>query len=455
MRLANLTSGLPFKAALWATLVFWMVCLGAGAVLIKSIETSLVYELQAQAEGEAVLLAEIYQETGQKGLAEAMRATARSIPPPERLAGLFDDNGISLVGPISLMPDFVGTVRREISSLTVGKVSGGYVLHVAALNKWTLVVGRSDRPVVLARARLTLGLIAFAAFVALALLALGLWASHVSLQRLEGMEAALRRVGGGDTGARLPVHGSDDQFDRVSIRVNQNLDHLERAVTGMKETASAIAHDLKTPLSHVQIALHEAADAVEHDQDPLPKIETALQETEGLNGIFEAVLRISHIRANAGNTGFAPVSLTDIAEKTVEFLGPLAEQNHQTLTLERDGASPVHGDVGMIQQAVVNLVKNAIVHAGHDAQIDLRISARSLEVRDTGPGVQDVELERLLEPFARADAARGSEGSGLGLALVKAVADHHGASLILRNLLPGFSVTLIFAEDVEQPETLS
>lgn len=446
MRLANLTSGLPYKAAVWATVVFLVVCALAGTLLIRSVEATLVSELRAKAEGEAVLLSEIYHETGQKGLIEALKFTAQSIPPPERLAGVLDKDGLSLTGPISVLPDFVGTARREVSKLTVDVISGGYVIHVQHLDESTLVVGRSDSPVVRTRNRLTLGLSLFAIVISLTFLAVGLWASYVSLRRLNEMESALRRVAEGDLGARLPVRHSGDQFDRVSSRVNRNLDQLARAVEGMKATASAIAHDLKTPLSHVQISLHEAADAVEHGEDPLPKIETALQKTEGLNRIFESVLRISRIRANADRGSFTAVSLVDIAQKTVEFLAPLAEESGQIITLETDKSRSVSGDAGMIQQAMVNLVKNAIVHAGQGAQITLIVAKNTLEVRDTGPGAQEADLERLLEPFARANAARGNEGSGLGLALVKAVADHHEAILSLRNGTPGFSVRLTFPE---------
>nr|WP_254868483.1 HAMP domain-containing sensor histidine kinase [Phaeobacter sp. HF9A] len=218
----------------------------------------------------------------------------------------------------------------------------------------------------------------------------------------------------------------------------------------MKATASAIAHDLKTPLSHVQYALHAAADASAAGQDPLAHIETALQETEELNGIFEAVLRISRIRATRDHSGFEMVDLDVIAEKTIEFMTPLAEQHDQSLTLETTHPAAIFADKGMVQQALVNLVKNAVTYAGEAAQITIVLSDRKIAVQDNGPGVPDQDPKQLLEPFTRADSARSTEGSGLGLALVNAVAERHNALVSIKNLDPGFSVTLIF-NDTKAP----
>lgn len=446
MRPASLTTGLPFKAAIWSSIVFLTVCAVSGLLLVRTVESALLQELTTQAQSEAVLLSEIYTETGEAGLLEALRITAKTTQESDRFTNFFGSDGVSLTGPMSVLPDFVGTRRVNINQFAAREMTGGYILLVRRIDQKTLVVGRSASPVRTARARLVIGLSAFAGIVTLAVLSLGLWASRMSQHRLDDMDAALHKVGEGDMTARLPILGRKDQFDQVSMRVNQNLDHLERAVGSMKAAASAIAHDLKTPLSHVQIALHAAADAAASGDDPLPHIDGALQETEDLNGIFEAVLRISRIRATRDYSTFEPVPLDDLAAKTIEFLTPLAERYYQTLTLETTHPDPIFADKAMLQQAVINIVQNAVVYAGENAQIKVIVSDRQIAVRDTGPGAHDQDLERLLEPFARGDASRMSDGAGLGLALVKAVAERHGAQLVLRNLHPGFLVTLSFED---------
>ncbi len=445
MRLASLTSGQPFKVALRALLVFLAVYVVASAVLLRSVENSLSDELSAQTEAEMVLLHEIYRSEGRAGLVNALEQMERAVRAPERVAGLFDAQGLSLTGPISLMPDFVGIRRHEIGALTRTRIGGVYVLNARKVERMTLVVGRNGAPIQRARERLIWGLSLFGVVVGGAILAIGLWASQTSLKRLKEMENALARVSGGDMEARLPVHRRNDQFDRVSVRVNQNLNQLSRLVSGVKTTASAIAHDLKTPLSHTQIALHQAADAAEAGKDPIPAIEAALSELENLNGIFDTMLRISRIQANTGQTGFEPVNLSEVVENAIEFMRPLAEEREQDLLV--DTADKVGWvDATMVQQALVNLLKNAVDHAGAGAEI--RISLQDgqdrleITVEDNGPGIPAVELDHVLEPFVRLDSARTEPGSGLGLALVQAVAEHHGGKLILLDAAPGLRATL-------------
>ena len=450
MRLTNLTSGLPFKAAWRAALLFLLLSMAAGAVLIDAVENALIDELQAQVDIETALFSEIYRERGRGGLLEALQVISDTPDAPKNLTGLLAANGLSLIGPVSRLPEFVGTKRNEVAYMTAGQMSGVYVLNVQKLDESTLVVGHSDRNVLLAKKRLTLWMLSFIGWITLMILAIGLWTSRASLQKLDAMEAALRQVGEGDLSARLPLHDDNDQFDRVSHRVNQNLQHLEHAVSGMKATVTALAHDLKTPLTHVQIALYAAADNAESGSNPLPKIEAALRETENLNSIFESIMRITRIRAKPDKNNFARVSLHKLAEKSLEFLKPMSEANEQVLCLEIDRCLglednlPVQGDEGMLLQAIMNMVKNAVVHAGHGATITIAVSESAIQVRDNGTGVDEKDVGRLVDFFARGDAARGTEGSGLGLALVKAVADHHGAELLLKNLHPGFLVRLDF-----------
>ena len=100
----------------------------------------------------------------------------------------------------------------------------------------------------------------------------------------------------------------------------------------------------------------------------------------------------------------------------------------------------------MLQQALVNLVSNACTHAGRGATIVVEVAQDAqgpiLSVSDDGPGIPEEDRDKVLEPFARLDQARTTPGSGLGLALVKAVADHHGGALELSDAKPGLRVEL-------------
>ncbi len=449
MPLGNLTSGQPFKTALRVCLAFLLIYGLAGVVLVRAVEDTIKAELAAQTTSETVLLRNIYRRQGRAGLEAALAELNRAMAPGQNIAGLFDENGLSLTGPIARAPEVLGVARREVTTLTRGQVRGSYVLVTEQIEKLTLVIGRNARIVETATRRLSLGLVIFGAGFAALILALGLWASRISYGRLNDMEAALFRVSDGDLEARLPVLPGNDQFDRVSVRMNQNLDRLARLVKVTKSTASAIAHDLKTPLSHAQIALNEAADAAEGGQDALPRIEAALTEVHSLNTVFDTMLRISRIEASEGSGDFSPIDLAPIAGKVVEFMRPAAEEGGQTLELD---APPVEArvDAAMIEQLLVNLVANAVKHAGEGARIAVTLSDDAghavLRVTDTGPGIPSEERNKVLEPFTRLDSARTTQGSGLGLALVRAVVEHHEAVLTLSDAGPGLTVEVRFAK---------
>ena len=103
----------------------------------------------------------------------------------------------------------------------------------------------------------------------------------------------------------------------------------------------------------------------------------------------------------------------------------------------------------MIQQALVNLIGNACLHAGEGAEISVETRMRAegpvLVVCDNGPGIPDTEHDAVQEPFARLDRSRSTPGSGLGLALVRAIAEHHGAMLVLRDNQPGLCAEIRFS----------
>ena len=447
MPLANLIAGQPFKVAVRALALFLVIYLAASVVLVRTVQDSLLAELQAQTQAESLLLREMYRDEGQQGVINALQQIERTLRPPERLAGLLDANGTSLTGPISVLPNFVGISHREVSELTSGRVEGKYLLNVRKLDALTLVIGRNGAPAALAGQRLRLGLGVFGLTVSVMFLGLGLWASRTSLRRLQDMENALARVSNGDMNARLPVLHRDDQFDRVSARMNQNLDRLSRLMAGMKSTASAIAHDLKTPLSHMQIALSEAADAIEAGRDPLPKIDAAIERAQALNAIFDTMLRISRIQANADKSRFEDVDLCKLAGDAVEFMMPVFEDHGQTLRFASAEAT-VLADPSMLQQALINLLQNATVHAGKEASICVALhddpECTCLSVEDNGPGIPNDAMKKVLDPFVRLDRARTTPGSGLGLSLVQAVAEHHDAELVLTDARPGLKVELIF-----------
>lgn len=145
---------------------------------------------------------------------------------------------------------------------------------------------------------------------------------------------------------------------------------------------------------------------------------------------------------------FAPVDLEALTRDLGELYGALAEEAHLAFTFEGTSDAIINGSRDLIAQAVGNLLDNAIKYTPAGGQVHLRLAHRDarleLSVRDTGPGIPTADRARVMERFVRLDAARSTPGNGLGLALVRAVAQLHDAHITLEDARPGLTVTLDF-----------
>jgi signal transduction histidine kinase len=144
--------------------------------------------------------------------------------------------------------------------------------------------------------------------------------------------------------------------------------------------------------------------------------------------------------------------LSDVLETVADAYGPEVEQAGQRLETKIGSKLYVTGDRELLTQGFADLVENAIRHAGHGATICLaamnHASTVEAMVSDTGPGVPEADRERVLGRFVRLEASRSTPGTGLGLTLVKAIADLHNARLELTDNRPGLRVNMAFARPV-------
>ncbi|MEE4015933.1 HAMP domain-containing sensor histidine kinase [Roseibium sp. FZY0029] len=456
MRLTDLLSGSSFRtSAKVAVGVLVLMCLG-GTLFIWSATQALRDATEQQTLEEAVLLSDIYSSEGRKGLVKAIGTLSDLVNSQERVSAVFDEKGVNLAGADLAMPEFIGLRDTKLQSVSAKGSAGHFVLSVQKFNDATLVVGRSLKGVDETRAHMIAGLVVMTVLLTFGTLVLGLAASRESFAKLRSIEGVLARVAKGESEARVPIVDRKDQIDRISIQINANLDALSGLMDSMRATTTAIAHDLKTPLARVGLVLNDALDEIEAGGNGQPQVERALTETGSLNDIIDTILRITRIRAGSPRKDMQMNDLGSLIENTVEFFTPLAQENGQTLAFlpGEAGDCQLLCDKNMVQQMLANLVGNAIVHGGPGISVRVRLENRpdrlDLVVEDTGEGIPDGQRHEVFDLFKRIDSARSKPGSGLGLALVKAVADHHEAAIALSKTdpdsadHPGLQVTVSF-----------
>ncbi|WP_127901138.1 sensor histidine kinase [Solirhodobacter olei] len=268
-------------------------------------------------------------------------------------------------------------------------------------------------------------------------------------RRLAVVKRTLDRVADGDLAARLPLSAADDDIDRVSRQVNGTLARLATVVDGMRQVSANIAHDLRTPLNRLRMRVSEALEAVERGEDPRAVLEAALQESDAIGDTFSALLRIAQIEAGARRERFAAVDLSNLLASVVEVYEDVAEDAGMVLVSSGlDRPAWVRGDAELLVQCVANLIENSIRHcpAGTTIRASLERSGQQIIVlvADDGPGIPEEERSFVLQRLYRLQRSRTTPGSGLGLSLVRAVAELHDADLRLDDAAPGLAVRIVF-----------
>ncbi len=309
-----------------------------------------------------------------------------------------------------------------------------------------LLVGRDISVRVALRALVTHALYWSLGFVLLlaglgALLVRGLFG-----RMLSSVSATATAISDGDLSRRVVESGNGDEFDQLAQTINDMLDRIGRLMEGVRHVSNAIAHDLRTPIGRARARLEEVATHAATPTELRRAIDRATEDLDGIARVFQALLRIAEIEAGAQRAAFAGIDLAPLLIDMAELYGAVAEERGILLKVNLPPRLAGYGDAALIQQAVANLLDNAIKFSPEGGIVELRGAAGSrqivLSVCDNGPGIPEPDRPRAAERFFRGEAARSTPGSGLGLAMVQAVAVLHGGTLTLEDAKPGLRAVL-------------
>ena len=271
--------------------------------------------------------------------------------------------------------------------------------------------------------------------------------SLVLLRRVEAIRRTAEAIIAGELSRRVPVRGSGDDLDRLSQTLNHMLDRIAELMGSLRQVSANIAHDLKTPLARLRQRLEAAQ--IQPDNERKAALESAVEQVDDILATFAALLRIAQIEAGTRRSAFAEINLSETFTTVAEAFTPAAEDAGQTLTATIAPNLKFIGDRELLTQMLANLIDNAVRHAGATAiVVKLHRHANRIMgcVSDNGRGVPAAEHELIFQRFHRSQESqnRSSAGSGLGLSLVKAVADLHGIAVRAEDAAPGLRVVMRF-----------
>ena len=268
--------------------------------------------------------------------------------------------------------------------------------------------------------------------------------SHALMKRVAVIRRTAEAIVEGDLKRRIPRQRNGDDFDLLSQTLNQMLDRISELMESLRHVSANIAHDLKTPLAHLRNRLENMRELPAQAQSVA--IEDAVSRVDDVLTTFGALLRIAQIEAGTRRASFAALHLSQLCESVAGTFAPAAEDAGQHMQTRIAPGVTIHGDGELLTQALANLIENAIHHTPAGTTITLALGRDkdhvSISIVDTGPGIPPAELPQVFQRFYRGTTAQDVAGTGLGLSLVKAVAELHGGTVEATNTGPGLTITL-------------
>jgi heavy metal sensor kinase len=259
----------------------------------------------------------------------------------------------------------------------------------------------------------------------------GRWMATIALGPLLKFAEASRHIDVTNLRQRLPVRGVHDELDDVAHAFNETLARVEDAVGEMRQFSTALAHELRTPIAALRGEIELAAMKPDSGDAYRRTAASQLEELDRLKRLIDQLLTLA--RAESGQIPLLRerVDLGALAASAVEQVELVAQANGLELSCAASPDVFVYGDGEWLQRLLLNLLDNAFKFTPRGGQVRVAVSAGAsqacLEVSDTGIGMPPDVLPHVFERFYRADPARSSSerGVGLGLSLVKWIADRH------------------------------
>lgn len=447
MRLAEYWRSAPARIAASYALLFALSVFVLLAVILWSTSRELNSQLREAIQQDIRIAFETYREQGAEGLMQDIRERSRNVEGQRTLYLLEDAQGNALAGNVDVIAPFKGWQELYLPR-PAPKQPGHAIVFGARIEGLFLLVGRRTNSIWEVQEILLKSFAwALGATLLLALLG-GVLLGHRALRRVEAIGAATRKIVEGDLSRRVPVAGTRGEIDRLAIDINQMLQQIEHLMDGLKQVTNDIAHDLRTPLGRLQQRLDTARRKETSLAGLQDCLDLAVEEIDKILATFNAMLQIAQIESGARRARFADASLSDIGRTIFEVYESVAEDNGQRLACAITDGVTLRGDRDLLTQLLANLVENAIRHTPPGSRIALAVRRDAgrpcLVVADTGPGVPPDERERVFRRFYRLDSSRTTPGSGLGLALVHAIANLHSATVELADNAPGLVATVRF-----------
>jgi two-component system, OmpR family, sensor kinase len=260
-----------------------------------------------------------------------------------------------------------------------------------------------------------------------------------ALAPVKKMSERADQICGAPHGERLPVPEANDELHRLGDTINRMLSRVEDALARERSFVADAGHELRTPLAILKLEL-EFALATDSTREQLEeRLRSAAEEVDRLTKLAQDLLVIARAEQGRLPLEIRPIELRPLLQRLAARFSAGANGSGRTVRLQDVGEQVVEADPARIEQALTNMIANALRHGDGDVVLVAKTMAGFVEIHvlDDGPGFEAELLPHAFERFARSSRARAERGAGLGLAIVEAIAKAHGGRARVRNRRQG------------------
>ena len=261
------------------------------------------------------------------------------------------------------------------------------------------------------------------------------WLAKKVLTPIEMLSTGAETMSEADLGKRLSLESPYQEFLQLTQAFNSVMDRFQRSVESQRRFVDHAAHELRTPLTVLQGNLEVALLKARTSEDYREALINNLEQVGRLITLTRSLLTLAKFTGDKPPVHLVPLALEPLIHDVVAELTILFDERRITLSFESQSVPPVLGDAQWLKQALINLLDNALRYTPFGGAVTVRLQVVgegiAMTVEDTGHGIEPEHLPHLFERFYRTDWARAKDsgGTGLGLPIVKEIAEAHGGTI--------------------------
>lgn len=386
-----------------------------------------------------------YYDNGKIDLARHISSALNltSVDNPRQVYLFLSPDGKKLAGNLEVWPNHIkpDASLKLLNISTTPQPHSVFAKATLLSNGYRILVGRNASAYHILQRRLFNNLLIGFGLFLITGLGIGLLAARAFLHRINGLNQLCQDVENGNLSARAALWKRQDEIDTLGRGLNGMLDRISALLNLHKQTADNIAHEVRSPLMRLNAIIEQGEKKKDITADTAHLARRQIKDSVTL---LDKLLDISRIEATGKDrSAFTDINFSQIIENIAELYSPLAEEKSLILSVVTEDNIHISGLEQNLSRLCANLIDNALKFARTKVELTLKKNGNKfiLSISDDGPGIDPSIQERIFQRFARGDNEH-QDGTGLGLALVKAISDQHKMTINILTNSKGTTLTL-------------